>query len=113
MPQEYIEKYYVYNQYFLYIYLSACVVYMHERRKVRLKPWVPLEGVRGGPHGRQVMNRRGRMMRWLVIVGMSGILPGFVMRCDKAALNFQRGLFQGLGEETSELLLDQFPADGE
>ena len=98
-------------QYFLYIYRSIFVVYMHERWKV--KPWVPLEEVRGGPHGRQVMNRRGRIMRWLVIVGMSGILPGFVMRCDKAALNFQRGLFQGLGEETSELLLDQFPADGE
>ena len=59
------------------------------------------------------MNRRGSVVRWLVIVGMSGILPGFVMRCDKAALNFQRGLFLGLGEETSELLLNQFPADGD
>ncbi len=59
------------------------------------------------------MNRRGLMMRWLVIVGMSGILPGFVMRCDKAALNFQRAFFEGLGEQTSELLLNQFPADGD
>ncbi len=59
------------------------------------------------------MNRRGRVVRWLVIVGMSGILPGFIMRCDKAALNFQRAFFEGLGEETSELLLNQFPAGGE
>ena len=59
------------------------------------------------------MNRRGRIMRWLVIVGMSGILPGFIMRCDKAALNFQRGLFQGLGEEAGDLLLTQFPAGGQ
>ena len=56
------------------------------------------------------MNRRGRIMRWLVIVGMSGILPGFIMRCDKAALNFQRGLFEGLGEEVGDLLVTQFSA---
>ena len=56
------------------------------------------------------MNRRGRIMRWLVIVGMSGILPAFIMRCDKASLNFQRGLFQGLGEEVGDLLVTQFPA---
>ena len=111
MPQEYIEKYYVSNQHFLYIYLSAWVVYMHERWKVKLS--VPLDGVRGGPHASQVMNRRGPIMRWLVIVGMSGILPGFVMRCDKAALNFLRGLFQRLGEQAGDLLLTQFPAGGE
>ena len=59
------------------------------------------------------MNRRGRIMRWLVIVGMSGILPGFIMRCDKAALNFQRALFEELGVQASGLLLNQFPADGD
>ena len=53
------------------------------------------------------------MMRWLVIVGMSGILPGFVMRCDKAALNFQRALFEELGVQASGLLVNQFPADGD
>ena len=35
------------------------------------------------------------------------------MRCDKAALNFQRAFFEGLGEEASDLLLNQFPADGD
>ncbi len=59
------------------------------------------------------MNRRGRIMRWLVIVGMSGILPGVVMRCDKAALNFQRALFEELGVQAGDLLLNQFPADGD
>ncbi len=59
------------------------------------------------------MNRRGRIVRWLVIVGMSGILPGFVMRCDKAALNFQRALFEELGVQASGLLVNQFPADGD
>jgi len=59
------------------------------------------------------MNRRGRIVRWLVIVGMSGILPAVVMRCDKAALNFQRAFFEGLGEQTSELLINQFPAGGD
>ncbi|MCP4248710.1 MAG: hypothetical protein GY778_16825 [bacterium] len=42
-----------------------------------------------------------------MIVGASGVLPAFVMRCDKAALNFQKGLTQGLGFEASELIADR------
>ncbi len=58
------------------------------------------------------MNRRSRVVRWLMILGMSGIMPAFVMRCDKAAMNFQRGLFEGLGMSVGGLVVDQFPIDG-
>ena len=58
------------------------------------------------------MNRRSRVVRWLVILGMSGIMPAFIMRCDKAALNFQRGLFEGLGMSVGDLVIDQIPIDG-
>ena len=50
-----------------------------------------------------------RVVRWMMIVGMAGIMPAFIMRCDKAALNFQRGLMQGLGEEVADLVLAQWP----
>lgn len=53
------------------------------------------------------MNRAHRLIRWLVIAGASGLLTGLVMRCDKAALNFQQGLFEGLGQEASGLIADQ------
>ena len=42
-----------------------------------------------------------------MIVAASGILPAFVLRCDKAALNFQRGLLQGLGEDVGDLIIGQ------
>ena len=45
-----------------------------------------------------------RAIRW-VLVAAAGVAPAFVMRCDKAALNFQRGLFQGLGLSVSESLV--------
>jgi len=51
-------------------------------------------------------NRRYRAARRLMIVLAAGVLPAFVMRCDKAALNFQRGFFQGLGLNVSEALVD-------
>ena len=57
------------------------------------------------------MKRSSRFLRWLLIVGAAGVLPAFVMRCDKAALNFQRGLFEGLGENVGELILSQFPTE--
>ena len=56
------------------------------------------------------MNRSVRWLR-LLMVGLVGVLPAFVMRCDKAALNFQRGLMQGLGEDVGDLILAQFPTD--
>lgn len=59
------------------------------------------------------MNRRSRVVRWLMIIGVSGIMPAVIMRCDKAALNFQRGLFIGLGEDVGSLLINQFPVDGD
>jgi hypothetical protein len=33
-------------------------------------------------------------------------LPAFFLKCDKAALNFQRGFWQGLGDSLSDLLTD-------
>ena len=54
------------------------------------------------------MKRGTRLVRWLMIVSAAGIMPAFILRCDKAALNFQRGLMQGLGEDVAELLLTQW-----
>lgn len=53
------------------------------------------------------MNRAHRLFRWLVIAGASGLLTGFVMRCDKTALNFQEGLAEGFGQEVSGWIADQ------
>lgn len=47
-----------------------------------------------------------RVVRWVFVVAAAGVAPAFVMRCDKAALNFQRGLFQGLGLSVSDALVD-------
>ncbi len=52
-----------------------------------------------------------RTARWAMVVGASGVLPAFVMRCDKATLNFQKGLTQGLGFEVSELIVDRATED--
>ena len=62
------------------------------------------------------MNGRSRMsqlVRWALAVSMTGLLPAFVLRCDKAALNFQRGLMQGLGFELSEALAEQVQVGGD
>jgi hypothetical protein len=56
-------------------------------------------------------SRWSRIVRWAMVVGASGLLPAFVLRCDKASLNFQRGLTQGLGHEVSEILADQILED--
>jgi hypothetical protein len=51
--------------------------------------------------------RRARVVRWLTLLAVAGILPSsFFLRCDKAALNFQRGFFQALGAQFSELVAD-------
>ncbi len=50
--------------------------------------------------------RFSRSLRWLLLVAMSGFLPAFVLKCDKAALNLQRGFWQGLGDSFSDLLID-------
>jgi hypothetical protein len=57
------------------------------------------------------MTRPNRLVRWVVIVASTGVLPGFILRCDKAALNFQRGLTQGLGEEVADWLMTQIPLE--
>ena len=46
-----------------------------------------------------------RFVRSLMIFAAAGFLPAFVMRCDKAALNLQRGFWQGLGDNLSGLLV--------
>ena len=53
------------------------------------------------------MTRRNRVFRWLMLVSTAGMLPTFFLNCDSAALNFQRGMWQGLGEDTGDFLLDQ------
>jgi hypothetical protein len=59
------------------------------------------------------MNRRKRIVRWLMVAGLPGFMPAFVMRCDKAALNFQRGLFEGLGMSVGDMVINQIPVDGD
>ena len=51
-------------------------------------------------------SRLSRTARWMMVFAISGILPAVFMRCDKAALNFQRGLFTGLGVGVSQVLVD-------
>lgn len=51
------------------------------------------------------MRRPSRLARWFLVVSVVGCLPAFILRCDKAALNFQRGLLQGLGEDVGDILL--------
>lgn len=46
-----------------------------------------------------------RWQRLFLVLGV-GILPAFIMRCDRAALNFQRGFFQGLGEDAAQIVGD-------
>jgi hypothetical protein len=52
------------------------------------------------------MKRSRRFIRWVVLVGASGMLPAFVLNCDKAALQIQRGFLYGLGEQAAGLVLD-------
>ena len=47
-----------------------------------------------------------RAVRWVFVVAAAGVASAFVMRCDKAALNVQRGFFQGLGLSVSDALVD-------
>ncbi len=51
--------------------------------------------------------RLARAARWMMVVAAAGILPAFVLQCDSAALNIQRGFFQELGA-----LLSQAVAEG-
>ena len=52
------------------------------------------------------LSRFERSVRWVFIVAAAGVMPAFVMRCDKAALNFQRALYSGLGAGLSQAILD-------
>ena len=54
----------------------------------------------------KALSRFERAVRWVIVVAAAGVVPAFVMRCDKAALNFQRGLYQGLGLSLSESLVE-------
>jgi len=47
-----------------------------------------------------------RAIRWVFVVAAAGVAPAFLMRCDKAVLNAQRGFFQGLGLSVSDALVD-------
>ncbi len=58
------------------------------------------------------MNRCKRMLRWMMIVAVAGVLPAFLLRCDKASLNFQRGLMQGLGEDVGDFIIEQAGVTG-
>ncbi len=42
----------------------------------------------------------------LLALALSGSTLGFLLQCDKAALNLQRGFFQGLGFQISSQLVN-------
>ncbi len=42
-----------------------------------------------------------------MVVGAAGLLPAFILNCDKAALQLQRGFLQGLGEDLGDMVLAQ------
>lgn len=54
------------------------------------------------------MTRLFRRARWRLILG-TAILPAFLLQCDKAALNLQRGFFQGLGNQGAAIIADFIP----
>jgi len=58
------------------------------------------------------LSRFERAVRWVFIVAAAGVMPAFVMRCDKAALNFQRAFYTGLGAGLSQALIDSGFLDG-
>jgi hypothetical protein len=47
-----------------------------------------------------------RTLTWLALA--VGLLPAYVLQCDKAALNFQRGFWYGLGLNASDSVADTF-----
>ena len=42
----------------------------------------------------------------MALLALGAALPAFFLKCDKAALNLQRGFWQGLGDSISDLLAD-------
>ena len=59
------------------------------------------------------MRRTRGLVRWLMVVGAAGFVPAFILDCDKAALNFQRGMLEQLGENAADLVFEQVQAAGE
>jgi hypothetical protein len=51
------------------------------------------------------MRRYRRKLLCLILA--CGMLPAFFLSCNKAALNLQRGFWQGLGADISEFLAAQ------
>ncbi len=56
------------------------------------------------------MKQSHRIVRWMMVIVAGGVLPAFFLRCDKAALNFQRALLQGLGDNVADLIIAQVPS---
>jgi hypothetical protein len=50
------------------------------------------------------MHRYRKKLLYLAM--LCGLLPAWVLRCDRAALNFQRGFWQGMGHNVSDLVTD-------
>lgn len=49
---------------------------------------------------------RRHRKKWLCLVCMCGLMPAFFLKCNRASLNFQRGLWYGLGFSISAALVD-------
>ena len=49
---------------------------------------------------------RAYRYKMLALVVATAIMPAFLLRCDRAALNLQRGFWQGVGMNLSALVVD-------
>jgi len=48
--------------------------------------------------------------KWAALVMTGATVFAFLLQCDKAALNLQRGFWYGLGDSISDLLTDPLAA---
>lgn len=69
------------------------------------RPELREDDARRTPSKRRTLRRAARIF---VLLSAAGVMPAFMMRCDKAALNVQRGFFVGLGQQVSEVPLTVF-----
>lgn len=44
--------------------------------------------------------------KWVCLLLAGSVLPAFFLNCDKAALNFQRGFWLGLGNSISDTFIN-------
>ncbi|MBK9119837.1 MAG: hypothetical protein IPM18_09600 [Phycisphaerales bacterium] len=46
-----------------------------------------------------------QLVKLMTLVSAGGVLGAWLLRCDRAALNFQRGFWWGLGDSISDAIV--------